>query len=147
MICVVERNGVTDIYSPRKRSEIMGRVRATGTKPELVVRQLVHGIGYRFRLYNDRLPGRPDLVFPRHRKVIFVHGCFWHRHERCSKATIPLTNSDFWERKLTRNSERDRENVDTLQSDGWKVFIIWECETKHRYQLSARICRFFEDGC
>ena len=85
-------------------------------------------------------------MFPRHRKVIYVHGCFWHAHERCSKATTPVTNSDFWERKLARNKERDRENVDTLHKSGWQALIIWECETKDRYRLAARIGDFFEAG-
>ena len=122
----------------------MRRVRASGTKPEFFVRQLVHGLGYRFRLHSDHLPGKPDLVFPRHRKVIFVHGCFWHGHKHCSKATIPVTNSEFWERKLTRNMERDQENMEALCKSGWDAVVIWECETKDRDRLSTQIRHFFE---
>lgn len=135
---------MTDIYGAAKRSEIMGRVRAIGTKPEMLVRRLAHSQGYRFRLHHDRLPGRPDLVFPRHRKVIFVHGCFWHQHGRCVKATIPASNSDFWERKLSRNVERDRENVAALRRIGWQAFVIWECETRDRDTLATLIRTFLE---
>ena len=135
-----------DIYNPAKRSEIMGRVRATDTKPELEVRKVTHGLGYRFRLHGDRLPGRPDLVFPRHRKVIFVHGCFWHGHDRCSKAAIPVTNREFWERKLTRNRERDQENITALATAGWRSLVIWECETKDRERLAAVVHDFLDAG-
>ena len=137
---------MTDIYSPAKRSEVMGRVRATGTKPELVVRKVAHGLGFRFRLHGDRLPGRPDLVFSRHRKVIFVHGCFWHGHDGCSKAAIPVTNHEFWERKLTRNRERDRENVAALATAGWRSLVIWECETKDRELLADLVHGFLDPG-
>ena len=135
-----------DIYSPKKRSEVMSCVRATGTKPELVVRQLAHRMGYRFRLHHRRMPGRPDIVFPRHRKVIFVHGCFWHGHQGCSKATIPITNREFWIRKLTRNRERDQENLNSLHQSGWKTLVVWECETQDKRRLSSQIRRFFEAG-
>ena len=138
---------MTDIYSPARRSEVMGRVRATGTKPELAVRRVAHRMGYRFRLHGDRLPGRPDLVFTRHRKVIFVHGCFWHGHDGCSKATIPVTNHEFWKRKLTRNRERDRENMTALGAAGWRVLVIWECETKGRDRLARLLRDFLEGGC
>ena len=138
---------MTDIYSPAKRSEVMGRVRATGTKPELAVRQVAHGMGYRFRLHGDRLPGKPDLVFTRHRKVIFVHGCFWHGHDGCSKATIPVTNHQFWKRKLARNRERDCENMEALGAAGWRVLVIWECETKNRDRLADLIRDFLEGRC
>ena len=122
----------------------MGRVRAKGTKPELLVRQLAHSMGYRFRLHHDRMPGRPDLVFTRRRKVIFVHGCFWHSHDGCSKATIPATNREFWTLKLARNRERDHENLSALSQTGWEALVVWECETKDREALSARIRRFLE---
>ena len=131
-----------DIYSKSKRSEIMSRVRTAGTKPEMLVRQLTHGMGYRFRLHRAGLPGKPDLVFPRHRKVILVHGCFWHQHGGCSKATIPASNSAFWQAKLSRNMERDWENVTALRRTGWQVLVIWECETKDRDTLAAGIRAF-----
>ena len=125
----------------------MGRVRATGTKPELAVRQVAHGIGYTFRLHGDRLPGRPDLVFPRYRKVIFVHGCFWHGHDGCSKAAIPVTNHEFWQRKLTRNKERDRENMEALAATGLRALVIWECKTKDRDRLADIIRNFLDVEC
>ena len=135
---------MSDIYSAAKRSEIMSRVRATGTKPEMLVRRLAHGLGYRFRLHHDGLPGKPDLAFPRHRKVIFVHGCFWHQHERCAKATIPASNHAFWERKLSGNVERDRQNVAALCRSGWQALVIWECETGNRDALANRVRAFLE---
>lgn len=135
---------MTDIYSISKRSEVMSRVRATDTKPEMLVRQLVHGLGYRFRLHREGLPGRPDLVFPRHRRVIFVHGCFWHQHGGCAKASIPASNNAFWEAKLSRNVERDQENVTALCRIGWQALVIWECETRDRTVLAARVRAFLE---
>ena len=135
---------MSDIYSAAKRSEIMSRVRSTGTRPEMLVRRLAHSLGYRFRLHHDRLPGKPDLTFPRHRKVIFVHGCFWHQHERCVKATIPASNHAFWERKLSGNVERDRQNVAALCRSGWQALVIWECETGNRDALANRVRAFLE---
>ena len=135
---------VSDIYSAAKRSEIMSRVRSTGSKPEMLVRRLVHSLGYRFRLHHDGLPGKPDLAFPRHRKVIFVHGCFWHQHGRCAKATIPASNHAFWERKLSGNVERDRQNVAALCRSGWQILVIWECETRDRDALATRVRVFLE---
>lgn len=136
---------MTDVYNSKKRSEIMARVRATGTKPELIVRQVAHGLGYRFRLHRCDLPGKPDIVFPRYRRVILVHGCFWHGHKGCAKAKRPVTNSAFWDRKLSRNVKRDCENVASLRRAGWRVLVIWECETKDREQLAAKISRFLEE--
>ena len=120
----------------------MSRVRSTGTKPEMLVRQLTHGMGYRFRLHHENLPGKPDLVFPRHRKVILVHGCFWHQHGGCSKATIPASNIAFWEAKLSGNMERDRESVAALRRTGWQVLVVWDCETKDLDSLAAGIRAF-----
>ena len=136
---------MNDIYSLEKRSKIMARIRTTGTKPELVVRQVTHSLGYRFRLHGKELPGKPDLVFPRYRKVIFVHGCFWHGHGHCPKAKRPATNSTFWEQKLSRNMERDQQNTIALRKAGWEVMVIWECETKDPDRLAGKI-RFFLEG-
>ena len=123
----------------------MARVPAKGTKPELIVRRLAHALGYRFRLHRTNLPGRPDLVFPRHRKVIFVHGCFWHGHENCRKAKRPETNRSFWERKLSRNVERDHQNLAALRETGWTVLVVWECETRNREHLSKTVRNFLEE--
>jgi len=137
---------MADIYNRSKRSEIMSRVRAVGTEPEIIVRRVAHGLGYRFRLHRKDLPGKPDIVFPRHRKVILVHGCFWHGHERCAKAKRPETNHDFWERKLSRNAERDQENVTALRRAGWRVLVVWQCETRNHARLTAKISRFLGSG-
>lgn len=125
------------------RSEMMAKVRSRDTKPEMVVRSIAHRLGFRFRLCPRTLPGKPDLVFPRHRKVIFVHGCFWHRHAGCSKASLPKTRVDFWQAKLNRNVERDLETVAQLEAAGWEIMIIWECDTKQPQVVADRILRFF----
>lgn len=134
---------MADIYEKKKRSEIMGRVRATNTEPENLVRKIAYALGFRFRLHRHDLPGKPDLVFPSHRKVIFVHGCFWHGHQNCRKAKRPTTNSAFWNRKLSRNIERDRRNLVALKESGWKTLVIWECETKDPDRVNKVIRQFF----
>lgn len=116
------------MFTPEKRSEVMRRVRSKNTKPEVFVRSMLHRMGYRFRLHRKDLPGNPDIVLPKHRAVVFVHGCFWHQHPGCRKATIPQNNRDYWEKKLERNVERDRAARQTLSEQGWKVLTVWECE-------------------
>ncbi|WP_367649397.1 very short patch repair endonuclease [Burkholderia paludis] len=108
----------------------MSRIRGRNTKPELVVRRVLHAAGFRYRLHRRDLPGTPDLVLPKHRTAIMVHGCFWHVHKGCRFATTPASNSEFWHEKLTRNRERDRQQVEALQSLGWRVLVVWECSTK-----------------
>lgn len=108
----------------------MSKVRSKNTKPERLVRSLLHAAGYRFRLHRTDLPGKPDLVLPKHRVAVFVHGCFWHQHEGCKKATLPKQNADFWAAKLKSNQERDRSVQRRLQDIGWETVIVWECETK-----------------
>jgi DNA mismatch endonuclease (patch repair protein) len=119
-----------DIYSRRKRSEIMSKVGATDTAPEFIVRRTLHQLGYRFRLHRKDLPGRPDIVLPRHRAVVFVHGCFWHHHAGCPRSKLPATNAKFWENKILHNVKRDRQAVTKLRRSGWQVIVVWECETK-----------------
>ncbi|RJQ27687.1 DNA mismatch endonuclease Vsr [Candidatus Parcubacteria bacterium] len=133
-----------DIYSKEKRSQIMARVRSSGTKPELTVRQIAHALGYRFRLHRRDLPGKPDIVFPRYRRLILVHGCFWHGHDGCTKARRPVMNSEFWDRKLSRNRKRDTENAEALRRAGWRILVVWECETKERERLATKIFHFME---
>jgi DNA mismatch endonuclease (patch repair protein) len=133
-----------DTVSPQRRSEIMARVRSKHTAPEIAVRRLVHGMGYRYRLHRRDLPGSPDLVFVGMRKVMFVHGCFWHRHSGCAAARVPKTRHDFWLVKLQSNSERDSRNVCMLSEQGWDVMIVWECELKDMARLRAKIGRFFD---
>jgi len=121
---------VVDTISPERRSENMRRIRSKGMAPELAIRRLVHRMGYRFRLHRKDLPGRPDLVFPSRRKVIFVHGCFWHQHEGCKVARVPRSNLEYWLPKLARNQERDAEHQRTLREIGWKSLVVWECEAE-----------------
>lgn len=122
----------------------MTAVRSRDTGPEMVVRSLVHRLGFRFRLHRKDLPGKPDLVLPRHRKIILVHGCFWHQHPGCPRATMPQTRRDFWESKLARNRERDQAVQNALEQAGWRVLIVWECETRptRRADLQQKVKDF-----
>src|ERR1039458_1292243 len=123
------------------RSANMRAIRSKGKKPELMVRSLVHSLGYRFRLHRKDLPGKPDLVFGPRRKVIFVHGCFWHSHG-CKTAHVPKSNQEYWEPKLRRNKMRDKKNIELLVADGWKILVIWECETRDEDRLEKRLTAF-----
>ena len=135
---------MTDSLSPTRRSANMAAIRAKDTKPELIVRRIVHALGYRYRLHRRDLPGKPDLVFGPRRKVIFVHGCFWHMHPKanCLDARRPKSNFGYWTPKLARNVARDAEHVATLRKLGWRVLVIWECETKDTANLAARVTKF-----
>ncbi len=117
-----------DVYSREVRSRVMGKIRASNTTPELTVRRVLHRLGYRFRLHRRDLPGSPDIVLPRYRTVVFVHGCFWHQHA-CKLGKVPKSNQDYWLPKLARNRERDRQNVRLLRGLGWEVITVWECTT------------------
>ena len=134
---------MTDRISRENRSRIMSRIKGRDTKPEIRIRRLVHGLGYRYRLYRRDLPGTPDLVFPGRRKIIFVHGCFWHQHD-CPRGSRPSSNKRFWKAKLRKNVERDNKNISALIAAGWSILIIWECEIKSLTALSARITSFLE---
>ncbi len=123
------------------RSENMRAIRSKDTEPEMAVRSLVHRLGYRFRLHRQDLPGTPDLVFPARRKVIFVHGCFWHSHA-CKTGLIPKSNRDFWLPKLRRNKMRDRRNLEVLAQQGWDALVIWQCELKNSSAVSRRVRQF-----
>ena len=133
-----------DNIPPSERSEIMSRVRAKNSRPEMLVRRLVFSAGYRYRLHDRKLPGCPDLVFRGRRKVIFVHGCFWHRHESCALARMPKSRLDFWEPKLTANKERDARHRKQLATEGWHVLTVWECELKDTERLKRNIRRFLD---
>ncbi len=133
-----------DPLTPSERSERMSRIRNADTKPEMMVRRIVHGMGYRYRLHAQDLPGYPDLVFrPRH-KVIFVHGCFWHQHG-CRQYRQPRTKRSFWETKLEGNKERDKRNETKLSEMGWKYLVIWECELQDQGKLRKRINEFLDE--
>lgn len=128
------------------RSELMRRVRGKDTAPERAVRRVAHALGYRFRLHRRDLPGTPDLVFPRLRRAIFVHGCFWHRHEGCARTTTPKTRAAYWREKFEQNIRRDRRNLAALRDLGWEVLVVWECQTFERAELLARLSRFLNAG-
>lgn len=128
-----------DIVSEAQRAYNMSRIRSKNTKPELVVRSMLHRLGYRFTVNgpkNRQLPGRPDIVLPKYKAVIFVHGCFWHAHKGCKYATIPKTRTEWWKAKLEGNAERDARNQEELKELGWRVVVVWECELKNTDTLS-----------
>ena len=126
----------------RKR---MSRIRKTGSKPEVLVRKLAHRLGYRFRINRSDLPGTPDIVFPRLRKIIFVHGCFWHQHPGCGDATVPRIRQDYWLPKLARTVERDRNAAAALEHLGWKVLTLWGCELHDENQVERALRSFLDD--
>lgn len=134
-----------DVFSKAKRSEIMSRIGGRDTKPEKRVRSLLHRMGYRFRLHVSALPGKPDIVLPRWRRIIRVHGCFWHGHRYCRKGTtMPMTNSQFWANKIAENVRRDDHAEAELTARGWTVLTVWECETRDIASLEAKIRTFMK---
>lgn len=133
---------MTDKLSPGRRSENMRRIPSKDTKPEMLVRRLLHARGYRYKLHVPDLPGRPDLVFPKLRKVILVHGCFWHLHKACEEGRIPNSRREYWEPKLLRNVDRDRKHLVSLRRLGWKSLVVWECEMKDSERTGKRLIRF-----
>jgi DNA mismatch endonuclease (patch repair protein) len=136
-----------DTLTKAERSERMSRVRSKDTKPEMLVRSLVHGMGYRYRLHDRGLPGTPDLVFPSRGKIIFVHGCFWHRHgTRCKYTRWPKSKLDFWGPKLEENHRRDEVARRELRKLGWRVLNIWECQLKDQEKLAARVRAFLDNA-
>jgi DNA mismatch endonuclease (patch repair protein) len=136
---------VADHVNPAKRSLIMASVRSRDTKPELAVRKMVHALGYRYRLHSKTLPGKPDLVFPSRRKIVLVHGCFWHRHRRCKYTTTPKTRVDYWEDKFSTNIARDKRTLQNLKKMGWAVATVWQCELKNPERLARRLDDFLSD--
>ena len=137
---------MADTISKERRSELMSRIRSKNSKVELLIRSLVHRMGYRFRLHRKGLPGKPDLVFPSRKKAIFVHGCFWHWHPdpNCKRARMPKSRPEFWKPKLEGNRRRDRENREKLDDLGWEVLEIWECEVGDLDQIQSRIKAFLD---
>jgi len=128
---------LADIVDAKTRSRMMAGIRGKNTTPEVRLRKALHGAGFRFRLHSAKLPGKPDIVLPRFRAVIFVHGCFWHRHEGCRNASVPKSNAAFWAEKFVRNVERDAMNRVGLKEAGWRVAIIWECAIRHRGEVDV----------
>ena len=135
---------VTDTLNPQQRSERMSRIRHKDTKPEMRVRRRVHGMGYRYRLHAKDVPGKPDLVFRSRKKVIFVHGCFWHGHAGCKLNRLPKSRQEFWKAKLDANKRRDERVFRELNAEGWRVLVIWECELKDEEEVVSRIQKFLE---
>ena len=135
-----------DRLTPERRSANMRAIRHKDTAPELAVRRLLHGMGYRYRLHDRKLPGRPDIVFPGRRAVVFVHGCFWHGHDGCRLAAQPKTRADWWRNKIGTNKERDARSEAALRQSGWSVRVVWECETADRQLLSDSLSVFMA-GC
>lgn len=130
---------MTDSIDTVRRSWNMGRIKSSNTKPELIVRSVLHRMGYRFRLHKADLPGTPDIVLPKYSAVVLVHGCFWHRHEGCPLAYTPKSRRDFWVRKFETNVARDEHTINALEALGWNVVTVWQCETRNLDQLAARL--------
>jgi DNA mismatch endonuclease (patch repair protein) len=133
---------MTDTVLPQRRSEIMRNIGPRNTLPEIYIRSQIHRMGFRFRLHVRKLPGTPDIVLPRHGKVILVNGCFWHGHQNCKKAGLPKSNVNFWKKKLTRNQKRDQENIAALVGLKWKVLTVWQCELKNAGQLDRKLKKY-----
>ncbi len=127
----------------KQRSRNMSAIKSKNTKPEIAVRKLLHSMGYRFRLHRKDLPGSPDIVLPKYKTVIFVHGCFWHRHENCKYATTPKTRKEFWENKFKTNLKRDLDIQEKIKNIGWQSVVIWECEIKNKFVLKETIKYLF----
>ena len=131
-----------DKLSPEQRSRNMAQVKAENTRPEILVRSLLHRMGYRFRLHDKKLPGKPDIILPKYKAVIFVHGCFWHGHEGCKRGTIPATRTEFWRNKISSNKIRDSNNITDLKNLGYRCLVLWQCELKDETLLKQRLTDF-----
>lgn len=136
---------MADQFTSEQRSAVMRRVRSVNTCPELLVQQVVHRLGFRFGLHAQNLPGKPDLILKRQKKVVFVHGCYWHQH-KCDAAKRPATNQRYWNRKLDNNVQRDKRNIYLLRRQGWRVLTVWECELRNTERVERRLFRFLNSG-
>lgn len=134
-----------DIFSKTERSRIMSRISGKDTQPELVVRSTLHKMGHRFRLHRDDLPGKPDITLPKHKKIIFVHGCFWHGHEGCLRSKRPSSNIKFWNEKLDKNLKRDQNNLRKIEELGWDALVVWACEVKNLKLLKKKLTSFLDN--
>lgn len=130
-----------DVFDRETRSRVMSRVKQKDTRPELVVRKLLHAMGFRYRLHVKELPGKPDIVLPKYRSAIFVHGCFWHGHT-CPRGRLPVTNVEFWREKIGGNVSRDAKQLLELENLGYRTEVVWECETKNVSELAVRLTKF-----
>ena len=134
-----------DIFGKEKRSEIMTRITGKETKPEILVRKFLFANGLRYRKNVKSLPGKPDIVLPKYRTIIFIHGCFWHGHKGCPRATLPNTRREFWTSKINKNVRRDLQNMESLEKDNWNVIVLWQCEINSINKRKARLDRLFEE--
>lgn len=131
-----------DTLTPQQRSAVMSRIRCVDTLPEMAVRRIAHALGYRYRLHSAKLPGKPDLVFASRKKVVFVHGCFWHLHAACREGRMPSSNRDYWVPKLERNRTRDAAHRRALRRLGWSSLVLWECELSNPERIARKLCAF-----
>lgn len=129
---------MTDIWDSKKRSDVMSKIRSKNTKPEILLRKALFSKGYRYRVNDKNLPGKPDIVFRKYKTAIFVNGCFWHYHKECKEGRIPSTNTKFWKEKLSKNVERDNLNINKLEALGWVVMVIWECEIEKQIDITMK---------
>lgn len=136
---------MVDVHTKEQRSYNMSQIRCKNTKPEMLVRSIVHRMGYRYRLHQSNLPGEPDIVLTRHHKVVFIHGCFWHMHKCRYGRVVPKTNKKFWQTKRQGNVERDHRNLRRLRKAGWKVLTVWECQTRKLNKLAKKLELFLSD--
>lgn len=135
---------MSDVFSRQQRSNIMARIGSRDTAPEKLVRSTLHEMGFRFRLHVKSLPGKPDIVLPRYRKIIFVNGCFWHGHSRCKRSYLPDTNTRFWKNKIQGNILRDHKTIRQLRKLGWDILVVWQCQTKKHILLANRLRKFMD---
>jgi len=123
----------------------MSRIRGKESKPEILVRKYLFSKGFRYRIHDNKLAGNPDIVLPKYRTIVFVHGCFWHGHPGCKRAQLPATNAEFWGKKISANIERDKRNIETLKGEGWKVVVVWQCELASKTKREERLKRLIEE--
>jgi DNA mismatch endonuclease (patch repair protein) len=137
---------MSDNHTPEQRSHNMSRIRSADTRPERIVRSMIHRMGYRYALHCRQLPGKPDIVLTSRRKIVFVHGCFWHAH-KCRWGDVrPKTNSQYWREKISSNAERDKKHLKALQLAGWRILVVWECQVRSPSKLTGRLSRFLSEG-
>lgn len=135
-----------DVFSVEKRSRIMSSISGKNTEPEIAVRSLLHSLGYRFRIHRKDLPGNPDIVLPKYKKIIFIHGCFWHGHRDCKRSKLPNSNREFWEQKIRSNVQRDNKIISSLTENGWDVMILWTCQIRNSENVAHKLIEFIENN-
>jgi DNA mismatch endonuclease (patch repair protein) len=135
---------MADVFTKKERSNVMSMIRSKNTKPELLVRQLLFSKGYRFRLHQKTLPGKPDIILKKYKTVIFVNGCFWHGHKNCKKSILPTSNIAFWKEKIQANMHRDKKAKQSLKKLGWSIFTVWECEIKNKTSFAKRMTKLLK---